>query len=169
MKHPQALRTGGLALGIAIAALLVLALRVPAESGPLGAGMRLTSVAPGEVEVSPTGTLLNARRLLPGRAPARATVDLRNVTGTALRVRLRGLPSNGDLDHLTRIEVLAPGGRPLVRGTLARFRDWTAALRLPRAGSAELSVRAWIPASVRTGYEGRDVDVTVEMRAVPAR
>jgi hypothetical protein len=94
---------------------------------------------------------------------------LRNVTGGALRVRLRGLPSNADLDPLARIEVLAPGGRPLVRGPLARFRNWTHALRLPRAGSAELSVRAWLPASVRTGFQGRDVDVTVEMRAVPVR
>jgi hypothetical protein len=166
---PQALRAGGLALGIAVAALLVLAFRVPAEGGPLGAGMRLTTVAPGELEVSPTGTLLNARRLLPGADPAQATLDLRNVTGKDLRVRLRGLPANRDLDRLARLEVLAPGGRALVRGPLARFRDWTAALRLPRSGSAGLTVRAWIPASVRTGFEGRDVDVTVEMRAVPKR
>jgi hypothetical protein len=162
----RALRIGGLAAGMAVAALLVTAFRVPAESGALGAGVRLIAAAPGELEASPSGTLLSARRLLPGRS-AESTVRLRNVTGSDLCVRLRGLPAGRDLDRIVRLELRGPGGRPLARGPLGRFRHWTPPFRLRRAESTRLSARVWIPTSVRTGFEGRDVDVTVEMRARP--
>ena len=45
------IRTAGIATGLALAALLVLAFWVPASGDSLGAGVRMAAVAPGEVHV----------------------------------------------------------------------------------------------------------------------
>ena len=66
------IRTAGIATGLALAALMVLAFRVPASSQSLGAGVRFEAVAPGEVHVPRTGAFLKVGGLKPGGRSARA-------------------------------------------------------------------------------------------------
>jgi hypothetical protein len=125
----------------------------------------MVAVPPGELTVESEGTFLAGRALEPGGRDARGKLRLRNVTGSDLRVRLRGLPSNRDLDRLVRVELRA-GGHELFRGSLARLRRWTRPAPLAVRDTLSVSARAWIPAGAGD-VEGREADVTVEARARP--
>jgi hypothetical protein len=157
------IRTAGIASGLALAALLVLAFRVPASSELLGAGVRFTAMAPGEVHVPRTETFLKVGKLTPGGKPARATLPLTNVTRGPVDVRLRARMASHDLDRAVRVELRA-GGRVLASGTLAGLRRWTRPLRLERAGERSVQVRAWIPAGTED-TAGRHAAVTLELDA----
>ena len=157
------IRTVGIASGLALAALLVLALRVPASSELLGAGVRFTAVAPGEVHVPRADAFLKVGMLTPGGKPARATLPVRNVTRGPVDVRLRARMSSHDLDRAVRVELRA-GGRMLASETLAGLRSWTRPLRLERAGERTVRVRAWIPAGADNTV-GRNVAVKLELDA----
>jgi hypothetical protein len=156
-------RTAGIASGLALAALLVLAFRVPASSELLGAGVRVTATAPGEVHVPATGAFLRVDKLTPGGQPARATLPITNVTRGPLDVRLRAHIASHELDRALRLE-LREGDRVLASGTLAGLRRWTRPLRLERAGESTVSVRAWIPAGAHD-TAGRRVAVKLELDA----
>src|SRR4051812_14491177 len=97
------IRTVGIATGLALAALLVLAFRVPASSQSLGAGVRITAVAPGEVHVPDTDAFLEVGQLKPGGKPARAALPVRNVTRGPLDVRLRARKTGHELDHAVHV------------------------------------------------------------------
>jgi hypothetical protein len=157
------IRTVGIASGLALAALLVLAFRVPASSELLGAGVRFTAMAPGEVHVPRTDTFLQVGKLTPGGKPARAALPLTNVTRGPLDVRVRAQMTTHDLDRAVRVE-LRTGGRVLSSGTLAGLRRWTPPLRLERAGERTIRVRAWIPAGTEDTV-GRRVGVKLELDA----
>jgi hypothetical protein len=124
----------------------------------------MVAVPPGELSVESDGAFLTGRRLEPGGSAAHGTLRLRNVTGSDLRVRLRGLPSSHDLDRLVRVE-LRSGDRALYRGSLAGLRRWTRATMLDVRDTLSVSARAWIPEGAGGDYEGREADVTVEARA----
>jgi hypothetical protein len=157
------IRTAGIASGLALAALLVLAFRVPASSQLLGAGVRITAAAPGEVHVPRTDAFLRVGKLTPGGKPAQATLPLRNVTRGPVDVRLRARMATHDLDRAVRVELRA-GGRTLASGTLASLRRWTRPLRLERAHERTMRVRAWIPAGTQDTV-GRRVAVKLELDA----
>jgi hypothetical protein len=157
------IRTAGIASGLALAALLVLAFRVPASSELLGAGVRVTATAPGEVHVPTTGAFLRVDKLRPGGKPARATLPVTNVTRGPLDVRLRARMASHELDHALHLE-LREGSRVLASGTLAGLRNWTRPLRLERAGESTVRVRAWIPAGADDTV-GRRVAVKLELDA----
>lgn len=145
--------------------LAVWAWRVPGGTGTLGADVIFLAHPTGELGVS-TGPVLSGTGMHPPDE-ARGTLTLRNQTAATLDVRLRGLPSGGNLDDLLRVEVVA-GDRPLFLGTLGGLRTWTETpLLLPSGGTATLSVRAWLPAEVRGGYEGRVEQVSLELRPTP--
>ena len=118
------IRTAGIATGLALAALMVLAFRVPASGQSLGAGVRMTAVAPGEVHVPRTGAFLKAGGLEPGGKSVRATLPVTNVTRGPVDVRLRARMGNHDLDRAVHVQLRA-GGRTLASTTLAGLRDWT--------------------------------------------
>jgi hypothetical protein len=160
----RATRAIGLATGLALAALFLLAFRVPAHGGTLGADVRMVAVPPGEVEVESDGDFLTARGLAPGGRAAHGTLRVRNVTGSDLRVRLRGLPSSRDLDRMVRVE-LRTDDRTFFRGSLRRLRHWTRAVPLRVRDTLTVSARVWIPEGATGDYEGREADVTVETRA----
>ena len=88
------IRTAGIATGLALAALLVLTFRVPASSELLGAGVRVTAMAPGELHVPSSGAFLKVGKLTPGGEPARASLPLRNVTRGPVDVRVRAADGN---------------------------------------------------------------------------
>ena len=157
------IRTAGIASGLALAALLVLAFRVPASSQLLGAGVRITAVAPGEVHVPRTDAFLKVGKLTPGGKPARATLPLTNVTRGPVDVRLRARTATSDLDRAVRVELRA-GGRMLAASTLAGLRRWTRPLRLERGSERTVQVRAWIPAGTPDTV-GRRVAMQLELDA----
>jgi hypothetical protein len=157
------IRTIGIASGLALAALLVLAFRVPASSELLGAGVRITAMAPGELHVPSSDAFLKVGKLTPGGEPARASLPLRNVTRGPVDVRVRAQMATHELDHAVRIELRADGQK-LASGPLAGLRRWTRSLTLERADERTLRVRAWIPAGTNDTV-GRRVAVTLELDA----
>jgi hypothetical protein len=157
------IRTAGIATGLALAALMVLAFRVPASGQSLGAGVRMAAVAPGEVHVPSTGAFLRAGGLEPGGRSARATLPVRNVTRGPVDVRLRARMQNHDLDRAVHVQLRA-GRRTLASTTLAGLRRWTGSLRLNKAEERVVRVRAWIPRGT-DNTTGRRVAVNLELEA----
>jgi hypothetical protein len=156
-------RTAGIATGLALAALLVLAFRVPASSELLGAGVRITAMAPGELHVPSSDAFLEVGKLTPGGEPARASLPLRNVTRGPVDVRLRAQMATHELDHAVRVELRADGEK-IASGTLSGLRRWTPPLRLERADERTIRVRAWIPAGT-DDTAGRRVAVKLDLDA----
>jgi hypothetical protein len=157
------IRTAGIATGLALAALLVLAFRVPASSELLGAGVRFTAMAPGEVHVPATDAFLRVGKLTPGGKPAHAALPVTNVTRGPVDVRVRARTTSHELDRALRVELRA-GGRMLASTTLAGLRRWTRSVRLDRAEERMVRVRAWIPAGTDDTI-GRRVAVKLELDA----
>lgn len=157
------IRTAGVATGLALAALLVLAFWVPASSHSLGAGVQMEAVAPGEVHVPNTQAFLKAGGLEPGGKSVRATLPVTNVTRGPVDVRLRARAASHDLDRALHVQ-LRSGGRTLASGPLARLRSWTGSLHLARAEEQVVRVRAWIPAGADDTI-GRRVAVNLELDA----
>ena len=157
------IRTAGVATGLALAVLLVLAFRVPASSQALGAGIRIEADAPGEVHV-PTGeAFLSARRLVPGGRATRAELPVRNVTRGPIHVRVRAREGGRELDGALRVE-LRSEGRRLASGTLGELRRWSRPVLVERGAERTVHARAWIPAGA-PGTEGRRVAVALQLDA----
>src|SRR5215210_8592648 len=110
------IRTAGIATGLALAALLVLAFRVPVSSHSLGAGVRMAAVAPGEVHVPRSDAFLKVGGLEPGGRSVAAALPVTNVTRGPVDVRLRARMTNHDLDDALHVQ-LRSGGRLLASGT----------------------------------------------------
>jgi hypothetical protein len=157
-------RRVGLALGLLVALGAVLSWRVAAEGAAVGAEARFLAVPPGELTVAPSGAFLSARRLRPGGAAARGELRLRNITGTPVSVRVRGLPSGRDLDRLLRVRI-----GTVFHGRLRGLRSWTRPFVLGRGERRALPARVWLPASADGAAAGAAVDVTVELRVEPRR
>jgi hypothetical protein len=160
------IRTAGIATGLALAALLVLAFRVPASGQSLGTDVRMTAKAPGEVHV-PTYSFLDARQLAPGGNPARGALSMRNVTSGPVDVRLRAREGGRDLDRSLHVELRA-GRRTLTSGPLGDLRRWTRSVRLDHAAERTIRVRAWIPADAPDTV-GRRVALNLELDAELAK
>jgi hypothetical protein len=157
------IRTAGIATGLALAALMVLAFRVPVSSQSLGAGVRMAAVAPGEVHVPSTEAFLKVAGLEPGGTSARATLPERNVTRGPVAVRLRAHSASHDLDEAVHVRLRA-GSRTLASTTLGGLHHWTRSLRLQRAQERVVHLRAWIPGGA-DNTTGRRVAVKLELDA----
>ena len=156
----------GLAVGLAMAVVLLTTWQVPATSGTLGADVKLVATPPGELTLQPAGAFLQARGLSAGGAAGAGRLELRNITGRRLEVRLRLLPSAPDLDGALHVE-LGDAGDPVARGPLGTLRRWSRQAIVVEPGEARrLDGRAYV-AGGAGDYEGRIVDVTVELRARP--
>jgi hypothetical protein len=154
----------GLTAGLAAAAALLIAWRVPATTGTLGADVKLVASPPGELTLKPAGAFLQGSRLTAGGAAATGRLELRNITGRALDVRVRLLPALPDLDGTLRVE-LEDAGDPVAVGRLGALRDWSGrAVRIGPGKSRRLDARVLVTARA-ANYEGRIVDVTLELRA----
>ncbi len=156
----------GLTVGLAVAAALLMTWRVPATSGALGAELTLVATPPGELTLRPAGAFLHGRRLTAGGAAATGRLEVRNITGRRLAVRVRLLPAAPDLDRALRVE-LEDAGRLVAVGRLGALRRWSrGAFELRPGESRRLDARAFLVEHA-SGYEGRMVDVTLELRARP--
>jgi hypothetical protein len=153
----------GVATGVVLVAVVVLAFRVPDGSGRLGADV-IVSIAPtGELGVSRPGPFMNATGLRPGGAVS-GEVAVANQTGRRLAVRLRALPDSKDLDRLLVVDVRAGhAARPIFTGRLGGLRAKTPAFRLDSGRKAALRVRASLPAGLKGGYAGRIETIKLEL------
>jgi hypothetical protein len=154
-------RRTGVAVGIALVAVVVLAFRVPDGSGTLGADVILAISPTGELGVSRPGPFMSATGLRPGRA-LKGDVDVTNQTGRRLAVRLRALPDGNDLDGLLVVDVRA-GGALVYHGRLGGLRAGTRAFRIESGRKRELRVRASLRAGLRSGYAGRIESISLEL------
>jgi len=156
-------RAAGLATGLALAALLVLAFRVPASERPLGAGLRVSMSLPGELEAS-SRTLLSEPGLVLGDGRALGELELRSITSLPVRVRTR-LRGARTLDRLVLVELRA-GRRLLASGPLGRLRRRVRSLELApyEARTLRLSARLAPEAS---GFEGTRAGVRLDLHARP--
>ena len=157
----RAVRAAGLLTGLALAALLVFAMRVPASSQPLGAGVRMEVIRPGELDLGVRPVLLSAQRLQPGDE-VHGSVPVRNITVGAVIVRMRAVGAARELGDLLHVELRA-GGRRLANGPLSGLRRVKRGFRIERAETDTLRARAWIPSHVKD-FEGRSARVSLKLR-----
>lgn len=157
-------RAIGAAIGLGLVAALIVAARPAAgHGGVLPATLRFTAALDGAVAAEPAAPkpLLASGPMRPG-SHAEGNFTLRNQTGETLAVRLRAKPSSTALDGTAQVR-LESRGAVLSEGTLQALRQRTTEpLRLAPGGAADVHVVTWIPAEVETGYEGRNVAVSLE-------
>ena len=138
-------------------------LRVPASDGTLGADVRIVATLGNGLSTSASGAFLSGRHLESGGEAAKGELPLRNDSPAEAVVSFRALAPRYRLSRLVRVE-LSVGGRKLAGGSLARMRRWSGALRIPRGSTRTVEASAWVPGSVRGGYEGRSADITLDVR-----
>jgi hypothetical protein len=156
----------GLAAGLAAAVVLLSTWQVPATGGTLGADVKLVATPPGELTLKPAGMLLSGSGLVAGGAAATGRLELRNITARKLWVRVRMLPSAADLDRVLRVES-EDAGSPVAIGPLGKLRRWSRRrIAIEPGESRRVDVRVFVVRGA-SDYEGRIVDVTVELRARP--
>jgi hypothetical protein len=143
----------GFVLGISVALTAVLGWRLPRGAGRLGADVAIGFVQTGELQLSAVTPLINASGLRPG-ASAEGTVGVRNSSGSRLSVVVTAEPSISDLNRLLWIEISVAGTR-IFRGPLGELRYGSGRFRISPQQTRTLDVRAWLPATVDDGYEGR--------------
>jgi hypothetical protein len=156
-------RRAGVAVGIALVAVVVLAFRIPDGSGTLGADVIFAISPTGELGVSRPGPFMSATGLRPGGA-LKGDVDVANQTGRRLAVRLRALPDGKDLDGLLVVDVRVQNAtRPIYTGLLGGLRTKTRAFRIESGQKRKLRIRASLPARLHDGYAGRIESVGLEL------
>ncbi len=164
-------RVIGFVAGLALAAVAVLAWRVPAGAGRLGADLRVSAAPTGELEVSPVGVFLTGTNLEPApgkEAGVEGRLNVKNQTGTTLAVRPQALPSTVDLDQVVNLNVAADG-EVVFEGPLGDLRAKTdRSLRLGAGQAATLVVRAWVRGDAGDSYRGRTADVPLHLHTEPA-
>jgi hypothetical protein len=161
----KGIRAAGLATGLALTALLVLAFRVPASERPLGAGLRVSMSLPGELEAS-SRTLLSEPGLVRGDGRARGEIELSSITSLPVRVRTR-LRGARALDRLVLVELRA-GRRLLASGPLGRLRRRVRSLELAPYEARTLRLTARL-APEANGFDGTSARVRLDLHARPMR
>jgi hypothetical protein len=162
-------RAIGLILGLGLVAVAVLAGRVAGGHSPAGSAVTVSALPTGELGLSRSGRIVVAPDLQPGgpATAARGSLVVRNQTGRVLAVRMRVVPSQPALDALLMVSLEVAGERPLIR-TVGALGRWSGRpLLLARRESRRLVIRAWLPAGLRTGYQGRIVDLELQLRGRP--
>jgi hypothetical protein len=160
-------RLAGILLGVALAAVALASWRVPGGERTLGADVRFEALQTGPVGVAPIKPFASTPSLLPGKAVS-GSVTLGNQTGRPLALRLRALPSTPDLDSALRVR-MAAGTTTLYDGPLSGLRSGSSALRLRSGRTAPVELRASLPAGLKSGFQGRIVDVTLQIDSRPVR
>ena len=159
-------KLAAVAAGVGLCLLALAAWRLPTSGSPPGLDLRLIAVPPGELTAEPIGVLASARAMQAGEGPVGGGIELTNIAGRRLLVRPVALASVKGLARTVRLRAVA-GENPLAAGTLATLdRPHGAGLEIPARGTRQVEVSAWIPAG-ESGYRGRILDVTVELRSRP--
>jgi hypothetical protein len=156
IKPSHATRVIGLLVGAGAAVVLLVATRPAAELTAAPASVRISVPTTGELEASPTAPkpALESRAIRPGQGAQTASFSVRNQTGTELAVTFAADGGSTELDGLLRVRLSA--GDVLADTTLQGLRKGTAdQLILPSGAERRVRIRAWIPGSISSGYEGR--------------
>ncbi len=137
----RAARAAGLVAGVAAFAVLAHSWTVTTAAAGFGTDLVVSAAAPGELEVTPSGELLQAVAMRPGSL-AGGVVRVRNITGGPVAVRLRVAPSTPELDDVVDLAVTS-GGRRLAVGSAGELRGWSERrLLIGVRDSASLELRA---------------------------
>jgi hypothetical protein len=157
----------GFVIGAGICLVALLAWRMPAPEGTLGADVRVIATPPGELMVKPDGVVLAGRAMRPGGEPAEGELEVQNLVGRPLIVRLRGLPSSRALDNDLRLRFRS-AGRTIAAGSAGQLRAFSAGpgLRLGPASKARIEATM----RLRRGddrFAGQILDITLELQAKP--
>jgi hypothetical protein len=152
--------------GVGLCIVALVAWRLPTSGSPPGLDLRLIVVPPGELTVDPIGVFASARAMQAGDEPAGGALNVTNIAGRQLLIRPVALPSVKGLARTVRLRAVA-GDTVLADGTLDSLeRPRGAGIKIPARGSKQIEVSAWLPRS-ETGYRGRILDITVELRSRP--
>jgi hypothetical protein len=161
----------GLGVGLALAAVVVVAGRVPRGTGELGADVRIVTMADPKLDLSPVGLVLSGIALHPSGEDggAHGTLRVRNATGKPMQVRLGGKVSRGELSALLWLRVVAPGNdSPLFRGPATRLQAVSASpFTLQPGQDTTLSFTAWVPESSFGGFEAGEAEIGLEWQVSP--
>jgi hypothetical protein len=155
-------RVAGLLAGIAAAVALLAASKPAAELSAAPASLRVSVPATGELETTPAApkAALSASAIRPGDGGHTGSLEVRNQTSTGLAVTFKADGGSTELDALLRVRLTA--GHVLADTTLQGIRKGTSTpLVLPSGAERRVRVRAWIPASISSGYEGRRVEISL--------
>lgn len=151
-----------LALGVALVAVAMALLRVPAEAADTGLELRIGALPNGELAVKPLGDAVRADDLRRGER-ARGFVTITNQTAESAPVRMRV----GYDDHIGARSVrvaISDRGRTHYRGALARLRDPARVGGALAAGeSRRLRIEAGIDPDAERGWRGAIVDAELEL------
>ena len=163
------IRIVGFMLGMAVAAIVVGASRIPAGAGVLGADISMVVAPTGELAVKHPGRVLAGTTLTPASDPATGRFTILDQTMFPLNVRVRGIPDMPGLDGTLWVALTGPDDEQLFRGSLADFRDWTEDPILLEPGVwSTFGLEAWIPGDVGPGYLGRMIQVDLGFRVSKA-
>lgn len=146
-------------------AAVVMTARVPRGTGTASADVVFIAAPTGELGVSPVGAFLTGTALVPS-SESHGHLSVTNQTGQRLSVLVRALPESRDLDDVLRVEI-ASGGTRVFAGTLGDLRRG-AAVPVDAGATAPLDFRAWLPETLRSGYQGRVVSVSFDLGSRPA-
>jgi len=163
----------GFLTGLVIATTAIIAWRIPPGNGTLGTDLLVAAVPSGEVQVSAPGPFVSGTAMRPGPesdGPS-GSVEVRNITGQTLPIGVKVTVNISDLDSLLWVDLKA-GGHRLYRGPVGGLTHGDVPTFTLRSGrSTTIDIRAWLPPSVESGYEGRiaNLDLTFEpaARALP--
>jgi hypothetical protein len=153
-------------VGIAVASSLLATGRVPRGTGALGADLRVMTLADPRLDLSPVGLVLSAAGLKPGDEANgdRSTLNVRNVTGGRLRVRLGARVEGRELADILWLEVREVGtATTIFRGPIAQLGTLgSSAFTLESGKPTDLIFTTWLPASVTRDFEGRESEVDLQ-------
>lgn len=155
-------KVAGLVTGLVIAAALVALLRIPQEDGRLGADVRLVATASHGIKTD-SGAFLTGRHLTSGGEAATGQLKVTNNSRGEAIISFRALAPKTALARHMNIE-LSLDGKKIAGGSLAEMRRFTGKLPLTRGSTRTLDASAWIPGSVREGYEGKTADINLQVR-----
>jgi hypothetical protein len=163
------IRIVGFMLGLAVAAAVVGASKIPAGAGVLGADISMVVAPTGELAVKHSGRVLAGTTLTPASDPATGQFTILDQTMFPLNVRMHGVPDMPGLDGTLWVVLTGPDDEQLFRGSLADFRDWTEDPVLLEPGVwSTFGLKAWIPGDVGPGYAGRMIQVDLGFRVSKA-
>ena len=148
-------------VGATVALVLLAGWRVPAGRGTLGADVAMSVGRSPVLQLSRTGTVVDATRLRPGGGIS-TTLTVHNPEARALRLRPRAQTA-GDaaLDELLRVDVRADGSQ-LYSGSLAGLGKPVAGLwQLGPGASGRLTLRVTLPRGTSSAYAGRSTHPAV--------
>ena len=155
-------KVAGLITGLVIAAALVALLRIPQEDGRLGADVRLVATASDGIKTD-SGAFLTGRHLTSGGEAATGKLTVTNDSRGEALISFRTLAPKTELARNMHVE-LSYDGKKIAGGSLAELSRWSGKLRLTRGSTRTLDASAWIPGTVRKGYEGKTADINLQVR-----